>query len=283
MNIYRAATLTRRVALGGLLAAALGPCTACAAPRANPWPRWQTSDERAPQAIDHAAWNAFLSRYLMQGGDGINRIAYRRVVPSDREALSLYVAVLAGLPITSFRRDEQRAYWINLYNALTVRTVLDHYPVASILDISLSPGLFARGPWGKKLVRIEGEEVSLDDIEHRILRPFWRDPRLHYAVNCAALGCPNLQPQAFTAASTEAVLDAAARAYVNHPRGARIDNGRLHVSSLYVWYKADFGGDDRGVIEHLKRYAAPPLKAALMLQAQIAGDSYDWSLNEARP
>jgi len=177
-------SITRRALLGGLLLAA-APCIASAAPRPNPWPRWRTSDEAARISIDHAPWDRFLGRHLVAGADGINRLAYRRVLPEEREALSIYLAALAGLPVTAYRRAEQLAYWINLYNALTVRVVLDHYPVASIRDIALSPGLFSRGPWRKKLTRIEGEEVSLDDIEHRILRPFWRDPRLHYAVNCA--------------------------------------------------------------------------------------------------
>jgi hypothetical protein len=272
--------ITRRALLGGLLLAA-GPCTACAAPRADPWPRWQASDEASRASIDHASWDRFLARYLVVGSDGINRVSYRQVLPAEREALAVYLAALAGLPVTQYRRAEQLAYWINLYNALTVRVVLDHYPVASIRDIALSGGLLSRGPWRKKLLRIEGEEVSLDDIEHRILRPFWRDPRLHYGLNCAALGCPNLPPRAFAAATVEAMLDDAARAYVNHPRGARIVDGRLHVSSIYVWYKPDFGGDDRGVIAHLRHYAAPPLTQALASQTGIAGDSYDWSLNDA--
>jgi len=271
-------SITRRAVLGGLLLAS-APCTASAAPRPNPWPRWQASDETSTASIDYAPWDHFLARHLVAGSDGINRVAYRRVLPEEREALSIYLAALAGLPVTAYRRTEQLAYWINLYNALTVRVVLDHYPVASIRDIA--PGLFSRGPWRKKLTRIEGEEVSLDDIEHRILRPFWRDPRLHYAVNCAALGCPNLQPRAFTAATAASMLDEGARAYVNHPRGAQIVDGRLHVSSIYVWYQEDFGGNDAGVIAHLRRYAAPPLAQALASQTRIAGDSYDWSLDDA--
>ena len=103
-------------------------------------------------------------------------------------------------------RDEQLAYWINLYNALTVKVILDHYPVKSILDIDISPGWFSIGPWGKKLVAVEGVEISLDDIEHRILRPIWRDPRIHYALNCAAVGCPNLLREAFTGATAEVLL-----------------------------------------------------------------------------
>lgn len=273
--------LGRRAVLGGLLLAA-APGVARAAPSPDPWPRWAASDESARSVIDHGAWNGFLTRYLVPGADGINRLAYGRVLPEDRGALGVYIDALGGLPITAYRRAEQLAYWINLYNALTVRTVLRHYPVASILDINISPGPLSRGPWGRKLLRIEGEEVSLDDIEHRILRPFWRDPRLHYALNCASLGCPNLQPRAFTAATTEAMLDDAARAYVNHPRGARVTDGRLFVSSIYLWYKPDFGGDDAGVIAHLRRYAVPPLAEGLAPIAAIAGDRYDWALNDAK-
>lgn len=272
---------SRRALLCGLALAAAIPGPVYAAPRPDPWPHWSASDEASLAGIDHTAWDGFLARYLVQGIDGINRLAYGRVVPADREALGIYIDTLGGLPITAYRRVEQLAYWINLYNALTVRTVLDRYPVASILDIGISPGLFSRGPWGKKLLRVEGEEISLDDIEHRILRPLWRDPRLHYALNCASTGCPNLQSRAFTAATAEATLDQGTRAYVNHPRGVLVEGGRLFVSSLYVWYKADFGGTDVGVIAHVRRYAAPPLAASLADLAVIAGDRYDWSLNDA--
>ena len=154
--------------------------------------------------------------------DGVNRVAYGKVAPQDKQALASYVDRLSKVQVTKLARSEQLPYWINLYNAATVKVVLDHYPVESILKIDISPGLFAKGPWKKKLLTVEGEAVSLDDIEHRILRPIWKDPRTHYAVNCASLGCPNLQPRAFTAGNMDELLDAGARAYVNHPRGARV-------------------------------------------------------------
>jgi Protein of unknown function, DUF547 len=272
--------LNRRSVLGGLALAAIAPA-ACAAPAPNPWPRWSASDETQQRRVDFAALNAFLTRYLVPGEDGINRVAYGRVLPADHEALALHVDTLAGLPITAYRRTEQQAYWINLYNALTVRVVLDHYPVAGIRDIKLGSPL-SFGPWSKKLLHIEGEELSLDDIEHRILRPFWRDPRLHYALNCASLGCPNLRSGAYGAAEMESALDAAARGYVNHPRGARVAKGELFVSSIYRWYAPDFGGSDAAIIAHLRRYAAPPLAQAMASITRIAGDQYDWSLNDAK-
>ena len=254
---------------------------ALAAPRAELWERWA---ENSPSkvAIDHAEWNDFLARNVKPGKDGINRVPYGSVSKRDRDLLKKYLEKLQKVTIERFNRGEQRAYWINLYNAATVNVVLDHYPVESILKIDISPGLFSKGPWKKKLLVVEGEKLSLDDIEHRILRPIWKDPRTHYSVNCASVGCPNLQPQAFTSGNLEALLDAAARQYVNNPRGARVDDGRLTVSSIYVWFKSDFDGSDAGVIAHLKQYAEPALARQLRGVHEVDDDEYDWSLNDAK-
>jgi Protein of unknown function, DUF547 len=215
---------------------------------------------------------------------GITRFAYARLATAaERRSLDDYVSGLGRVPLSAYARTQQLPFWLNLYNALTVKLIPDHYLVASIRDIDISPGLFADGPWGKTLISVEGEAVSLDDIEHRILRPIWADPRVHYGVNCASLGCPNLPPLAFTAANSGRLLDKGARAFVNHPRGARVDRGRLVVSSIYVWFQENFGGDDGGVIRHLRRYAAPTLAQALAGVERIADHVYDWSLNDARP
>jgi len=253
-----------------------------AAPRAELWAKWQAHDDASDATIDHGAWDYFLRSYVRLGSDGIARIPYARVTASDRERLGADLARLAGVPIGAYSRREQLAFWVDLYNELTVKLVLDHYPVSTIKNIAISPGLFAVGPWGRKLITVEREALSLDDIEHRILRPIWRDPRIHYAVNCAALGCPNLQASAFTAGDTEALLDKAAREYVNHPRGATVSGGELTVSSIYIWYEADFGGTEAGVIEHLKHYARPGLASALAAIDHISGNSNDWALNDLR-
>lgn len=267
----------------GLCVAGTGPVAGMGSARAatlEPWSHWTAHDETSTTVVNHDAWKRLLALYVRPGADGINRFAYGDVSEDDRQCLSDYVARLAATPVRRLRRDEQRAFWINLYNALTVQVVLDHYPVASIREIDISPSVFDDGPWEKPLILIEGEPVSLDDIEHRILRPIWRDPRLHYAVNCASLGCPNLQIEPFTAANTEELLNTAAVEYVNAPRGAFVRNGELTVSSLYVWFIADFGGDDRGVIAHLRRYARPPLRAQLKPIVRIADHHYDWTLND---
>ncbi len=250
------------------------------APSARLWPRWEAHDPAASLSVDHGDWGRFLAAYAADDSGGITRVAYASVMREDRAALATYIERLAATPVSRLSRDEQFAYWVNLYNALTVKVVLDHYPVRSILDVTLSTALLAIGPWSTKIVVIEGEKLSLNDIEHRILRPIWRDPRIHYVVNCASLGCPNLPLKPLTAGNHEEALEAAARAYVNHPRGARREGGRLKVSSLYVWYREDFGGDDAGVVAHLRRHAAPPLEAALAGITHIADGGYDWSLND---
>jgi hypothetical protein len=264
------------------LSAMLYLSLALAAPSPELWPRWQTHKAESTVAVDHAPWDLILKRYVVTSHpSGVNRFRYAAVSPPDRQALSNYLDALQQVKLSSLSRTEQKAYWVNLYNALTVKVILDHYPVKSIMDIDISPGFFSQGPWDAKLLTIEGEKVSLNDIEHRILRPIFKDNRLHYALNCASLGCPDLQPQAFTAANIERLLPMAAKAYVNSPRGARLADDRLYVSSIYVWFKVDFGGSDAGVVEHLRQYAEGALAEGLRTYDKGLRDSYDWRLNNA--
>lgn len=284
MHFYPTGTMNRLLALlllGLLTVPPLAVTPAMAAPKAELWSRWLQDDPDSKATVDHSAWAEFLQRHVRTGADGVNRVDYAAVGSADRTLLQGYLATLAAVRVSDLGRDEQCAYWINLYNALTLEVVLEHYPVASIRDIDISPGLFSQGPWGKKLITVEGEQVSLNDIEHRILRPIWRDPRIHYAINCAAIGCPNLQPRPFTGQTLDHALDLAAMTYVDSPRGMRIEAGKLYVSSIYVWFVDDFGGDDAGVIRHLMAYAAPATAMKLQTLDDIAGHSYDWRLNDA--
>ena len=255
--------------------------TALAAPSAELWDRWSQRDAQSSETIDHSDWDTFLKRYIIDHRDGINRFAYSEVSRNDRATLRAYIGKLSAITIGEYNPAEQRAYWINLYNALTVHEILEHYPVASILDIR--SGIFSAGPWGKTLTAVEGQPITLDNIEHRILRPIWHDPNIHYAVNCASLGCPNLQPHAFTADNAAQLLTRAARQYINHPRGVSFVNGKLIVSSIYDWFEDDFGGNSRAVIAHLKKYAEPTLRAKLENKTRIYDDVYNWSLNSKKP
>ncbi|MDA1099280.1 MAG: DUF547 domain-containing protein [Proteobacteria bacterium] len=252
---------------------------ALAAPGADPWQRWKVADEDNPTEIDFSTWDGLLRRYLIASTGGVNLFRYGAVTAADRAELDRLVAKLAALPISAYNRAQQRAYWINLYNALTVKVVLDNGPVGSIRDIDISPGFFSDGPWGKKLLQIEGEAISLNDMEHRILRPLWADPRIHYALNCASMGCPNLGTKAYVAQDMEARLDAAARAFINHPRGVHFEDGELVVSSIYDWFTEDFGGGEAGVLAHLRQYAAPALAEKLARHGRLDRFAYDWRLN----
>jgi hypothetical protein len=261
--------------LGGAEAQLWGP------PRAEPWPRWEAYQPADSRTIDHGEWDRFLGRYLdSRHPSGIHRVRYGAVTAGDRRALEAYLHRLQAVPISGYGRREQEAFWINLYNAATVKVVLDHYPVKSIRAIKLPPGWWSVGPWDGKILAVEGQPLSLNDVEHRILRPGWRDPRLHYAVNCASLGCPNLAPVAYTGETVDRLLGEAAVAYVNHPRGVRPTPGRLRVSSIYDWFQSDFGGSRDGVLAHLRQHARGELAARLRTYDGPLDYEYDWALNE---
>tara|TARA_R110002072_G_scaffold182797_10_gene338988 strand:+ start:407 stop:1276 length:870 start_codon:yes stop_codon:yes gene_type:complete len=264
------------VAAGILLTATAG---VLAAPKADLWQRWAAQDPDSTARIAHGDWTRLLSAYARPSTDGVTRFAYGDVTATDRGILEKYIARLEATPITTFNRREQFAYWANFYNALTIKVILDHYPVASIRDIDISPGFFADGPWGAKLATVEGEKISLDDIEHRILRPIWKDPRIHYVVNCASIGCPDLPPVALTPENTETLLNELAERFVNHPRGVSVLDGRIVVSSIYSWFEADFGGTEAGVLDHVRRFASSALAGRLKGRSSYDDHAYNWKLN----
>jgi hypothetical protein len=243
---------------------------------------------RPAAAEPDAGLDRLLARYVVDHPDGVTRVRYAawKATAADMQALDAWVSEAASRRPSAMPRAEAFAFWANLYNALTLKVVLERFPVASIRDIRSSgvpfdpKGYF--GPWRTKLLTVEGRRLSLDDIEHETMRPTFRDPRVHYTVNCASIGCPNLRPRAWRAATLEAELGAAAAAFVNHPRGvAVLPDGRLRVSSIYAWFREDFGGSEQGVLAHLRRHAAPALAARLAGVTGIAEDGYDWSLNGA--
>jgi Protein of unknown function, DUF547 len=233
----------------------------------------------------HANYDALLKRYVTRSADGVNRVDYARWKASaeDRKTLDAYIEALSAQRPSALPRDAALAYWGNLYNAVTLKVVLDRFPVASIRDIKSGSWFSFKayvGPWQEPRVSVEGKMLSLDAIEHDIMRPTFKDPRVHYVVNCASYGCPNLMNRAWRADTLESDLEAAARAFINHPRGVSVlSSGDLKVSSIYKWFIADFGGDNAGVIAHLRRYAGPDLAEKLKGAPRIAEDGYDWSLN----
>lgn len=264
----------------GLVVAGVGVTVSLAAGPASAQSVSRFRGRNAGAAVaDHSAFDTLLSRRARNGRDGVVRVDYAgwRGSAADRAALVRYVDALSALDPLSLTRPEQFAYWANLYNALTIRVVLDAWPVRSIREIRSS--LVVAGPWKKTVTRVGGVDLSLDDIEHEILRKGWSDPRVHYAVNCASFSCPNLPLRAWRGAGLGPALDGAARTYINHSRGVTFNGAALTVSSIYKWYAADFGGTDTRVIGHLTQYAAPPLATRLRQTIRIADDDYNWTIN----
>lgn len=250
------------------------------APKAKLWSHWDASNESSAKVIDHSQWQALLQRYLKTADDQINRLDYCALKSEQSKPLKDYLLRLQRIPVKEYSRKQQLAFWINLYNAATVDLILQYYPVKSIRDIDISPGIFSDGPWGKTILTVDEQNLSLNDIEHRILRPIWKDPRIHYALNCASLGCPNLQPRAFTGDRINEQLDHAAQAFLRHPRALRIENQALHLSSIYNWFYADFGGRNETLLAHIRQYAAPSLANKLKASNFRYEFSYDWHLND---
>lgn len=238
-----------------------------AAPGQDYWGYWDRSDESNYRRIDHGAWDALLEDYVVTGNaSGVNRFRYDAMDARDRARLDDYIAYLAARDPREFRRNEQLAYWMNLYNAVSVQAVVERMPVGkgdigeSALPLSL---------WREKRIEVAGERLSLDDIEHRILRPIWRDHRVLFGLNCATLDCPNMQPSAYTGATVASQLSAAGRAFVNGDKGVHYDRGQLKASRLFQVYRSDFAGDDKGLIRLFAHYASD-MKALYLLGFQGA-------------
>ncbi|HBK92485.1 MAG TPA: DUF547 domain-containing protein [Parvularcula sp.] len=236
-------------------------------------PRFEASDEASPVIVDHGRWGRFLDAYVVKGPAGINLVRYKAVTAADKAMLAAYIDALAATDAAALPRKEQLALWINLYNAATVKLILDHPGIASILDIEK--------PWDRPVATVGVRALTLNDIEHGIIRPLAKDARVHYAVNCASMGCPNLARAPFTGAGLDAALDAAARAYVNHPRGVSVTKGKARLSKIFGWYRDDFGKDDAALIDHIRLYAEPALAARLKRVKRADSYDYDWALNAA--
>jgi hypothetical protein len=237
------------------------------------------------KTVDHGAWDQLLKTYVTTDAGGLNRVDYKAFKAKGHSQLKAYVSQLQAVDVPSLSKQEQFAFWSNLYNARTVDIVLDKYPVKSIKDISLGGGLktlVTGGPWQAKVVKVNGVDLSLDDIENEILRAIYKDPRVHYAVNCASVGCPNLLREAFTGAKLDAQLEAGARDFINSPRGLKIEGDKVWASSIYDWFKADFGGSVASITAHMAKYAEPELKAKLAKVTAISSYGYDWALADAK-
>ncbi len=218
-------------------------------------------EDEVDEGLSHQLWDDLLRSYVSAEG----RVDYAGM-RSEKAKLDKYLAQLKAYPPQSdWTKEEQMAYWINAYNAFTVKLILDHYPVKSIRDIHKGD------PWNVKWIEIGKKIYSLNEIENEMLRARFRDARIHFAVNCAARSCPPLYNRAWEASTLSQTLDARARAFINNPRYNQISPSEAKVSKIFDWYAADFG-DLRAF---LNRYTRTQLQAG----ASIDFLEYDWALN----
>ena len=218
-------------------------------------------DKAQPETPNHKPWDNLLRKYVTSSGS----VNYEGLA-EQKSALRKYIDNLVALPPTAeWSKDERLAYWINIYNALTVDLILKNYPVKSILDINNGKA------WDLKVVTINGKGYSLNDIEHKTIRKRFREPRIHFAVNCAALSCPKLLNSAYWPSKLDEQLDKQTRYFIDNKSKNQISGEDLSLSKIFEWYAEDFGD----VRSYLKRY-----KPDLSTTAEISFAEYDWALNQ---
>ncbi|KTD42559.1 DUF547 domain-containing protein [Legionella parisiensis] len=243
------------------------------------WPKWAVNNPLSTEIISHKLWQDFLNRRIVTSEENINLVDYAHMTQTDLNLLKDYLKNMSEIDINNYNRDEQLAFWINVYNALTVQIIANYYPVTSVQEINISPGLFSIGPWGANLITIKDTTLTLDDINNRIIRAIWNDPRTHYAINNGTIGAPNLSRKIYQGKLIEEQLNQAASTYINSLRGVNVIEGKLIISKLYDWYEEDFGGTKHDVIFHLLQFAKEPLLSQLKHINSIDSYIYNWHIN----
>lgn len=222
--------------------------------------------------IDHRIWDSLLQKHVTAEG----LVDYQGFL-ADSARLNNYLDLLRQHHPNDkhWSRDERLAYWINAYNAFTVKLVADHYPVESIKDIK--NGIpFVNTVWDIKFIEIEGQTYDLNNIEHGIIRPKFEEPRIHFAVNCAARSCPKLHNRAYTPEKLDAQLTQAAEAFLEDEGKNKVSPNSAQLSKIFTWYGGDFKTNGRSIIEYINQYAPVKVNA----DAEVSYLEYDWSLND---
>lgn len=221
----------------------------------------------------HLPWTLLLQKHVDEEG----MVDYKGF-QQDRQQLKAYLETLEKNPPNpeEWTEAEQLAYWINAYNAFTIDLVLEHYPLESIKDIGSSIQVpFVNSPWDIKLMNIKGKKFDLNNLEHNIIREEFEEPRIHFALVCAARSCPKLRREAYTAEQLDTQLSEQTRSFLADTAKNKIDKQQVQLSKLFDWYQGDFTRQG-SLIDFLNGYAPAPIPP----DADISYMEYDWSLNE---
>ncbi|MTI23372.1 DUF547 domain-containing protein [Fulvivirga kasyanovii] len=229
--------------------------------------------QRVADPPPHDIWNALLHKHV-DGAGWVNYEGFMR----DQEKLEEYLKLLSNNAPDKdlWSREEQLAYWINAYNAFTVKLIIDNYPLESIRDLDPVLSIPAINTvWHRKFFEIGGKKTSLDEIEHEILRKEFAEPRIHFAINCASYSCPPLRSEAYKADIVDQQLNEQAILFINDPLRNQISHDRVVLSRIFKWFKSDFTRDV-SLVEYLNRYS----RIYIADTADLEYLPYNWQLNE---
>lgn len=216
---------------------------------------------------DHSQWNSLLSDHVSSSG----KVDYK-AFKADKAKLQKYLNELETNTVASdWSSSEIKAYWINAYNAYTVKLMVDNYPLKSIKDLKFD----GKSAWDRKWIKIGGSTLSLNDIEHKKLRAKYDEPRIHFAVNCASYSCPILLNEAYTASKLESQLTKQAKRFINDSSRNKISSDKVQLSKLFDWYKDDFTSKG-SIIAFLNKYSTVKINES----ASVSYLTYNWSINE---
>ncbi len=220
--------------------------------------------------VDNTIFNDLLKNHVNNGE--VDYVGFK----ADESIIDKYLKILEDVAPDKLSRNEQLAFYINAYNAWTIKLVLSGYPgIKSIKDLTTWPNT----PWEKKICRINDKVITLDNIEHDILRPQFKDPRIHFAVNCASKGCPKLRPEAYQGSIIDKQLDGDVKNFINDPKRNHLEGEKLYVSKIFKWFTNDFDND---IVGFVLKYAKNDLKKRLLSKqnrVKVRFLDYDWTLN----
>ncbi len=225
-------------------------------------------------APSHEIWNTLLKKHVTKDGK-VNYVGFKK----DITALNTYLKLLSDNPPheAKWTKNEQMAYWINAYNAFTVKLIIDYYPIKSIKDIgSLIKIPFVNTPWDIKFITIGNEKMDLNNIEHGQLRKKFNDPRIHFALVCASKSCPMLLNEAYISSTLDEQLTQQAKSFLKDKSRNNISENSLELSKIFDWYSMDFTSKNISIVDYLNKYA--PVK--INNNAKITYLEYSWDLNE---
>lgn len=229
--------------------------------------------ETDAKPIRHTIWDSLVKAHVKRSG----LVDYQGFI-ADSQKLNAYLSKLKHHHPNdqNWSRNQQLAYWLNAYNAFTIKLVIKHYPVSSIKDIVNGPHIpFVNSSWDIQFINIEGQTYDLNNIEHDIIRPGFKEPRIHFAVNCASISCPVLRREAYTANKLDQQLNEQARLFIQNPAKNQIQKNQVRISKIFRWYLEDFEKEGRSIIDYLNKYSDEKIAK----NASISYMDYNWKLN----